>query len=186
MQRFSKWLLARLGWRIEGQMPAADKFLVVVAPHTSNWDFVFGVLARSALALRINFLGKHQLFTFPLGYLFRAMGGFPVRRDKANNMVEQVAAYFTDLPRFVLAVTPEGTRSQVSRWKLGFYHIAAAAKVPYVLVGIDYPRKRFVIGEALHPSGDIRADLARIQAFYQQVQGRFPQVIPPLLGWKDQ
>ncbi|WP_115720272.1 lysophospholipid acyltransferase family protein [Gallaecimonas mangrovi] len=186
MGKLANGLMRRLGWRVEGQLPAQDKYLIVVAPHTSNWDFVWGVLARSALGVRIRFLAKHQLFRFPLGYLFRAMGGFAVRRDKANNLVEQVAAYYRSLPSFVLCVTPEGTRSPVTRWKLGFYYIAKAAKVPYVLVGIDYPRRRFLVADPIYPSDDIKADLAQVQQFYEQVQGRFAQPIPPLLGWKDQ
>ncbi|EKE69491.1 lysophospholipid acyltransferase family protein [Gallaecimonas xiamenensis] len=183
MQRFYAWLFARLGWRIEGQLPELPHYVLVAAPHSSNWDFVLGILARNALGAPIRFLGKHQLFRFPFGWFFRALGGYPVRRDQHNNLVDQVVAYFRQEPSFVLGLAPEGTRSPVSRWKLGFYHIAKSAGVPLVLVGFDYPNKRFVIGPPLQPGPDMVADLQVVEAFYRQVQGKYPKVIPPLLGY---
>ncbi|WKE65409.1 lysophospholipid acyltransferase family protein [Gallaecimonas kandeliae] len=184
MQRFAAWLLARLGWRIQGQLPDLRQYVLVAAPHTSNWDFVLGILARNSLGAPIRFLGKHQLFRFPFGWFFRALGGYPVHRDRSNQLVDQVVGYFSSQPDFVLGLAPEGTRSPVKRWKLGFYHIAKGAGVPYVLVGFDYPNKRLLINDPLWPTDDMAADLQRITDFYGQVQGRHPKVIPELLGYK--
>lgn len=119
-----RWLLKISGWQIQGQLPSQAKYIVIVAPHTSNWDFIIGVLARGALNTRIHFLGKHQLFIPPWGWFFRAIGGSPVDRRKNNNLVDAAVQLFATQPDYKLALAPEGTRSPVTRWKCGFYHIA--------------------------------------------------------------
>ncbi len=181
MQGFSGWLLKRSGWQFQGQLPDERQFLIIAGPHTSNWDFVVGMLARFAIGVRVRFLGKHQLFRFPFGWLFRALGGYPVERHKHNNLVTQVVGYFQQEPDFILGLAPEGTRSPVKRWKLGFYHIACQAKVPVVMVGLDFGRKRLVISEPLWPR-DRRQDLASIRRFFLGIEGRYPKDIPEGLG----
>ena len=168
-------VLKLAGWGFEGGLPDAPKFVIAVAPHTSNWDFVVGVFARQAVGLRAHFLGKHTLFRPPLGWLFRWLGGTPVRRDVRAGVVEQAAAAFTAHERFVLALAPEGTRRRVEAWRTGFYHIAREAGVPIALVAFDYGRRRIVAGPAVEPTGDAEADLRRIRAFFDGIVPKNPE-----------
>lgn len=172
-----RWLLNISGWRIQGELPTQAKYIVIVAPHTSNWDFIIGVLARGALDTRIHFLGKHQLFITPWGWIFRAIGGSPVDRRKNNNLVDSAVQLFTTQSEYKLALAPEGTRSPVRRWKCGFYHIAAKAQVPIVPVGLDFACKAVVIRSPLQPV-DIEQDMAEILGFYRSIKGRHPKTIP--------
>lgn len=158
-------VLGLFGWSFEGGLPNLPKFVIAVAPHTSNWDFVVGVFARQALALRARFLGKDTLFKPPLGPIMRWLGGTPVRRDISTGLVEQVATAMAREEQFVLALAPEGTRSRVTKWRTGFYHIAREVGVPIVLVTFDYARKRIVAAPPLIPSGDVEQDLDWMQAF---------------------
>ncbi|QSX30069.1 lysophospholipid acyltransferase family protein [Shewanella cyperi] len=177
-QKFCQGLMQLLGWRIAGELPTLDKYIITVAPHTSNWDFIIGVIARGALGQKIHFLGKHQLFLPPWGWFFRAIGGSPVDRRKNNNLVDAVTSLFVENQNFKLALAPEGTRSPVSRWKTGFYHIACKAQVPIVTVGLDFSRKQIVIARPLEPSGDIQKDMNTILDFYRGIRGRHPKQIP--------
>ncbi|ABI37200.1 phospholipid/glycerol acyltransferase [Shewanella sp. MR-4] len=172
-----RWLLKISGWQIQGELPNQAKYIVIVAPHTSNWDFIIGVLARGALNTRIHFLGKHQLFIPPWGWLFRAIGGSPVDRRKNNNLVDAAVQLFATQPDYKLALAPEGTRSPVTRWKCGFYHIASKAQVPIVPVGLDFARKAVVIQPPLQPK-EIEQDMAEILRFYRSIKGRHPKTIP--------
>ncbi len=176
-----RWLLSVSNWQIEGQLPNQAQYLVIVAPHTSNWDFIIGVLARGALNTRIHFLGKHQLFIPPWGWLFRAMGGSPVDRRKNNNLVDAAVQLFETQADYKLALAPEGTRSPVTRWKYGFYHIAQKAKVPIVAVGLDFSRKTVVIRPSIHPSGNMALDMEEIRSFYLGIKGRYPKTIPEFI-----
>src|SRR2546423_2447303 len=126
---FGHAVLALLGWRIRGNVPNRRKLVIIVAPHSSNWDFVVGIAAKLALGLRVLFLGKHTLFRFPLGPLMRALGGMPVDRAHAQDVVRRVAGEFAAREQLVLAVAPRGTRPRVGRWRTGFYHIAREADV---------------------------------------------------------
>lgn len=176
--RLCCWLLKIFGWQIEGELPILKQYIVIVAPHTSNWDFIIGVLARGALNTRIHFLGKHQLFIPPWGWFFRTIGGSPVDRRKNNNLVDSAVQLFESKPDYKLALAPEGTRSPVKRWKCGFYHIASKAGVPIVPVGLDFSRRTVVIHTPLQPSGDIVQDMGVILNFYRHIKGRHPKVIP--------
>ncbi|GIU20564.1 lysophospholipid acyltransferase family protein [Shewanella sp. MBTL60-007] len=177
-QLFWKGLLKLIGWKISGELPKNKQFIAIVAPHTSNWDFIIGVIARGALGAKVNFLGKHQLFIPPWGWFFKAIGGTPVDRRKSNNLVDAVAELFKADPNFCLALAPEGTRSPVSRWKTGFYHIANKAQVPIITVGLDFGKKTIVIAEGKLPTGDIRQEMNEIVDFYRSIQGRHPKAIP--------
>ncbi|KTD09045.1 acyltransferase [Legionella gratiana] len=178
MQKFGRFILKLFGWKIVGELPKDKKYLVVVAPHTSNWDFAVGLFARFAIGVKIHFLAKNQLFFFPLSFLLRVLGGAPVDRSKKNKTVDQVVEIFRSRDEFKLAITPEGTRSPVTRWKEGFYHIACQAKLPIVMVGPDYATKEVRIHEAFLPSGDINKDFPMILDFFRTIRGRYSKEIP--------
>jgi 1-acyl-sn-glycerol-3-phosphate acyltransferase len=170
-----RWLLGIGAWRVESALPELPRFVICVAPHTSNWDFFVAYGAKLAIGLRANWLGKHTIFRGPFGPLLRWMGGIAVDRRAAHGVVEQVAARFMDSDAMVLAVAPEGTRKAVTRWKTGFYHIARIADVPVVPVGLDWDTRRVRIGEPQYPSGDEAADLERLMTFFRRVRGRHPE-----------
>jgi 1-acyl-sn-glycerol-3-phosphate acyltransferase len=169
-------LLFRLqGWSVEGQRPEMPKFVLVGAPHTSNWDFVYYLGAAVALDLDLKFLGKASLFRWPLGGALRDLGGVPVDRSQARDIVRTMVAEFERRDQFILTIAPEGTRASGDRWKTGFYNIAVAAEVPIVFVSIDYPRKLITIGPTLFPSGDYVADMEGAAIFYSTAVGKHPE-----------
>jgi len=172
---FSRWLgglvFNGLGWRFEGSVPNLAKAVVIVAPHTSNWDFVIGVAAMFAIGIRVVFLGKHTLFRPPLGALMRWLGGLPVDRRTATGVVDEAIEMFAARESVILALSPEGTRRRVARWKSGFYYVALGANVPIVPVAFDYSRRVIHFGDPLRPSGDIEADLERLAEFFAHASG---------------
>lgn len=174
-QRIAQYLLKLCGWSVETTAPQVPKYVLVVAPHTSNWDFPYGYLGKMALGLHLHWVGKHTLFRWPFGRLARWLGGIPVDRRARHNAIQQLAAVFERRQRLVLAITPEGTRSYTKGWKSGFYYTALAAKVPLALAYINYSRKTMGIDTPFHPSGDIDADMQRIRAFYTNKVGRYPE-----------
>lgn len=161
-----------LGWRIQGEIPNLPKFVLIVAPHTSNWDFPVGVAAKLALGLSANYLGKDSLFRFPLGILMRALGGMPIDRSTSNEVVSSIVAEFGRRQRMALAITPEGTRKRVERWRTGFYHIAHAARVPIVPVAFNWEKRAVQIGAPFTTSGSVDVDLPRLQALFAGIEGR--------------
>lgn len=160
------------GWSFDGGIPDFAKGVVIVAPHTSNWDFLIGVAAMFALGLRVVFLGKHTLFRWPLGPVMRWLGGVPVDRRSSGGVVRETVALFDRRERMVLALSPEGTRSSVERWKTGFYHIAVAADVPIVPIALDYGERQIRIGSLFVPTGDLERDLGELEEFFFKVEGR--------------
>jgi 1-acyl-sn-glycerol-3-phosphate acyltransferase len=180
-KKFGSFFLKLFGWRVVGRLPDDKKYILLVAPHTSNWDFPVGLFARFSMGVRINFLAKKQLFFFPLGLFLKSVGGVPVDRTKKDNKVDKVVHLFNSRDRFVLAITPEGTRSAVTRWKEGFYHIACKAKVPLALVALDYASKEIRIQEAFWPCGNLEKDLSQILDYYRTIKGRYPKKIPEYL-----
>jgi 1-acyl-sn-glycerol-3-phosphate acyltransferase len=167
-------LLALLGWRIEGQIPNSPRCVIIVAPHTSNWDFVIGLLALLALDLRVTWLGKHQIFRPPFGRLLRSLGGVPVDRQSPDGVVEQAAAVLAPPRSTFVAVAPEGTRRKVERWKSGFWRIARRAGVPILPVAFDFRTRAVVLGEPYMPTGDYTADLAELQGRFSAEMARNP------------
>ncbi|MBH2003142.1 MAG: lysophospholipid acyltransferase family protein [Sphingobacteriia bacterium] len=165
------------GWSIRGEFPyQLKKCVVIVAPHTSSWDFIIGLAVRSRLRLyHIRFMGKDALFRGPLGFIFRKLGGFPVDRFHKNNMVEQVAGLFNTNDSFVLALSPEGTRKKVDRLRTGFYHIAVKAGVPIVMAGFDFGKKEISIAPPFYPTGNMDADLNMIIGHYASLKGKIPE-----------
>jgi 1-acyl-sn-glycerol-3-phosphate acyltransferase len=174
-----RWTLDLLGWRIEGTLPDVAKAVVVVAPHTSNWDFVVGIAAKFALGLRAAWLGKDTLFRGPFGSLMRWLGGIPVDRSRPNDVVAQSVARFAASERMVLGISPEGTRKAVPRWRTGFYYIAQGAAVPMVPVAFDWSRHALVIGAPVVPGRDPDADLAELAACFASARGRRGEATPP-------
>lgn len=168
--------LRMLGWTQKGTFPYhLKKAVVIVGPHTSAWDFVIGLAFRSKLRLQyLKFLGKDSLFRGPFGFFFRRLGGFPVDRSEKHNMVEQVVQRFNSNDSFVLALSPEGTRKKVDRLRTGFYHIARNARVPIVMVGMDFIKKELSIAEPFLTGTDEAADFLRIHSFYAGIQGKIP------------
>lgn len=167
-------LLKLIGWRTVNKVPSLDKCIVVGAPHTSNWDFFLFLLLSFKMKYDTHWMGKDGLFSFPIKRLMIRLGGIPVDRSKANNVVEQMADYFNSVDQLSVIMTPEGTRDKAVRWKTGFYHIAIAANVPLVLGYIDSSAKIIGFGPVFYPSGDIDADLEKIQAFYADKTGLIP------------
>ena len=174
-------LLAKLiykiaGWKITGTIPKDIKqCIVLMAPHTSNWDFPIGFLGFAILRIKVNSLIKKEAFGFPLGIIVKAMGGVAVDRRKANNVVTSVAHEFKKREHFILIIAPEGTRSLNHHWKRGFYHIAVLAKVPIILGYLDYKHKEAGLGDIFMPTGNYESDLAVIEAFYFDKTARFPE-----------
>lgn len=167
--------LRLFGWRVTGQVPAAPRFVAIVAPHTSNWDFVVGVFVMFALDLRIVWLGKESLFAIPLlGTLLRALGGRPVRRDAREGVVRHVAEMLRGEPRFILALAPEGTRKRVREWRTGFYRIAESAGVPIVPVWLDWKRREAGIGAPTRATGALARDVAILKRLYRPEMARYP------------
>lgn len=171
---FARSLLALFGWRVAGEFPDRAKLIAIVAPHTSNWDFVVGILVVFALGLRVRFLGKHTLFKPPLGWLMRWLGGTPVVRDTPQGAVGDVAEMIAREERVLLGIAPEGTRTRGKPWRSGFYNIACAAKVPILPAAFDYGSKSLTLFPVFEPSGNYEADLAKLQSLYAGVRGCNP------------
>jgi 1-acyl-sn-glycerol-3-phosphate acyltransferase len=167
-----RWALALVGWRIEGELPDVPRAVIIIAPHTSNWDFVVAIAAKLGLGLRAAWLGKDSLFHPPLGGLMRRLGGIPVDRARPHDVVAASVARFAATERLVLGLAPEGTRKSVGRWRTGFYHIARGAGVPIVPVAVDWSRRALAIGPSLVPGNDMGADLAALGAFFAPARGR--------------
>ena len=165
-------MLRAMGWTVEGEVPNLPKFVIAVAPHTSNWDFVVGIATMFALDLRIGYLGKHTLFRWPFGALMRWTGGIPVDRTSPHGVVGDSVAAFTRTQRRILAIAPEGTRSRVGQFKSGFLQIARGARVPVILATLDWGAKVVRLGPAFDPGEDVEADRRRTEAFFAPVRGR--------------
>jgi 1-acyl-sn-glycerol-3-phosphate acyltransferase len=167
-----------MGWRITGQFPPdLKKYIVAVAPHTSNWDFVIGVMARSIVRMEhAKFLGKDSLFKPPFGWFFKWLGGYPVNRSQSHDVVHQVVDIFNAHDEFILALAPEGTRKKVDKLRTGFYYIAKGAQVPIVPVGFDFSHKEIVIGEPMYPTDNFEKDINSLLAFYRKMKGKNPEL----------
>ena len=171
---FSARYLKLAGWQVQGALPAGlEKCVFIAAPHTSNWDLPNTLMVAFALGLNIHWMGKASIFRFPFRALMVWLGGIPVDRSRANNLVQASALAITQATGSLqLIVPPEGTRDKTRYWKTGFYHIALAARVPIVLSYMDYGRKVTGIGPVFAPTGDIDADMLRIKAFYAPFRGK--------------
>lgn len=172
----SKFILNKiLGWRVVNVLPDVPKCVLAIAPHTSNWDFIIGKLGYSSVGRTANFLIKKEWFVFPFNLFFRSIGGIPVERNKKTSMTEALAAEFDKHDKIQLAITPEGTRKPVKEWKKGFYYIAQKAKVPIVLIGLDYAKKEASFLDIFHPTGDMEADMVKIKSYYKNITAKNPE-----------
>lgn len=171
--RFVFWIK---GWKTAGEVPLLKKFVVIMAPHTSGEDFVLGMCAKFIYGIKFNYLGKAEIFRAPFGFIFRWLGGIPVERSESHNMVEQVVKLFNEHEVFILALSPEGTRAYVPKWKTGFYYIALYAKVPIVLTYLNFETKTAGIGPTFYPTGDIDKDIETIKDFYRPIKGKYPEL----------
>jgi len=175
MLKISKFLLRIAGWKTVTTVPEPPKSVICVAPHTSNWDYILGQLYYWSENRKANFLIKKSWFKFPFGALFRKLGGVPVDRSQKTSTVEQMVYEFETRPVFHLAITPEGTRKRVKKWKMGFYHIALAAAVPIQLAYLDYKKKELGITKIVIPSGDENADMQKIYNYFENRTARYPE-----------
>jgi 1-acyl-sn-glycerol-3-phosphate acyltransferase len=171
LRYLTKTLLFVFGWRIEGGLPDIPKFVIIGAPHTSNWDFVLFLALAFGLKANPHYMGKSELFRWPLGAFFRWCGGIPVDRSKPTGLVEQTVDAINKSRQFILVITPEGTRGRVRSWKTGFYHIAKQAGIPIALGFIDSPRNRIGIGPTFYPTDNMDADIKTMQSFYEGMVG---------------
>ncbi len=176
MKQFFHWLLyKRWGWHKDVSVTHPDKYVICLAPHTSNWDFAIGQLYMRAEGLHVNFLMKKEWFFWPLGPIFKRMGGIPVFRSKHTSMTDQLAAVAQSRQRFSLCVTPEGTRSLNPDWKKGFYFIALKAQIPILLYGVDYQKKIIKCTESFIPTGNLEEDMRHIKMYFKDLKGKNPE-----------
>lgn len=168
----SRFILKLFGWKISGPSPnLVPKSIFVAAPHTSNWDFVLGIMARSAWKLRVNFIGKKALFKWPFGFIFRKLGGYPVDRTTSSNLVDEIVKLFNEQDRFAMAIAPEGTRKKVSSLKSGFYFIAHKANVPIILITINGAKKEVHFSEPRYVAATKEEELDYVWNYFKGIEG---------------
>jgi 1-acyl-sn-glycerol-3-phosphate acyltransferase len=178
MRWLSKFIYHKLlGWKVTGfsDFESVKKAVIIAVPHTSWHDFYIGVLLRSVIGLKANFVGKKELFAFPFGWIFRALGGAPVVRKTNENQVEAIARLFDEHDVFRMAMAPEGTRKKVEEWRTGFYYIAKAANVPIIMFTLDFENKENRFSEPFYPTDDKEADFKFMRKFFEGVKGKVPE-----------
>src|SRR5690554_1199289 len=175
LRALSVGLLKLTGWRAVGKPIADHRFVLIAAPHTSNWDFPVMLAVVLKLRLRLYWMGKASLFRFPFGGLMSWLGGIPIDRSRAHGVVDQVTQRYRETPQLVVLIPPEGTRSKVREWHTGFYHIANNANVPILMGYIDAERKEAGLADFFHPTSDVEADIKAIRAFYATKRGIRPE-----------
>ncbi|MGC6430642.1 MAG: 1-acyl-sn-glycerol-3-phosphate acyltransferase [Jejuia sp.] len=179
-QRLAKFIYYKLlGWQVDGHYKILQeelkKAVIIAVPHTSWHDFYISVLVRTVLGIKVNFIGKKELFVFPFGYFFRVLGGRPIDRKNKHNKVKAIAQLFKENENFKMALAPEGTRKKVEKWRTGFYYIAREAKVPIVMFTLDFENKKNTFCKPFYPTDDIEADFSFMQNFYTDVKGKIPE-----------
>ena len=163
------------GWTVKGQVPDEERIVIIAAPHTSNWDFILAMLAIFGLNIKLRWLGKHSIFKPGFKKFFEWLGGIPVYRDNPSTLIENVVDIVKKEKSIVIAMTPEGTRKKVKRWKTGFLRIAKQTQSKILLISIDAPTKSIEIGKIFNPTGDSEEDLVFIQKYYSSFRGINPQ-----------
>jgi 1-acyl-sn-glycerol-3-phosphate acyltransferase len=174
MRGLALFIFKIAGWKSEGRGPDIPRYVIIAAPHTSNWDFVYTVCLAFILRIKPQIMMKAEWFRWPMGALFKWLGAIPIDRSKSNNVVAQSISKFQEADELVMIIPPSGTRSKVMYWKTGFYHIANGAGVPIVLGYLDYGRKAGGIGPTFMPTGDVEVDMTAIRDFYSGIEGRNP------------
>ncbi|HND49414.1 MAG TPA: lysophospholipid acyltransferase family protein [Anaerolineales bacterium] len=175
LRLLSNSLMRLAGWRVEGTLPDLPKYVIIGAPHTSNWDFLLflGVIFR--LKADVRYMGKAELFRSPFGWFFYWCGGIPVDRSKSTGLVDQMVEACNKSEKFILTIAPEGTRHGVKEWKRGFYHIAKGARLPIVTAKVDGKQKTMRVGEIFHLTDDIEADMKTILNAFSGLSGVNPR-----------
>lgn len=177
IQRICRTILYKqMGWTTRIEVDHPKKYIICLAPHTSNWDFIMGLLYSRAEGMKVNFLMKKEWFFWPLGVWFRHLGGVPVNRGKHTSMTDAMAETARNADEFHLCVTPEGTRSLNPEWKKGFYFIALKAGMPILLYGLDYERKLIECRKQMIPSGDVDKDMKTIKTYFKDFKGKKPEL----------
>ena len=172
MRKLAQIILYRvLNWKIYGNHILPDKCVLIVAPHTHWIDFFVAILIRKAINQEINFIGKKELFKFPLGIILKYLGGEPVDRNSKSKTVDIIADIFKKKKKFRLGISPEGTRKKTEVWKTGFYYIAKKANVPIVMFTLDYKNKENRLSVPFYPTDDIEADFKFMYSFFEGVKG---------------
>ena len=175
ISRLCKWLLyKRMGWTVEVTQNHPDKYIICLAPHTSNWDFILGLLYSRSIGMQSNFLMKKEWFFWPLGPIFKHLGGIPVYRQKHTSMTDSMAETARKADTFHLCITPEGTRSRNADWKKGFYFIAQKANLPILLYGLDYEKRLIQCTKTIYPSGNLDKDMRDIKLYFKDFKGKIP------------
>lgn len=176
LNRLCRWLLySRMGWTKVVTVDHPDKYIICLAPHTSNWDFIIGLLYMHAEGMKSNFLMKKEWFAGPLKPLFKAFGGIPVWRSKHTSMTDNLAAFARKKETFQLCITPEGTRSLNPDWKMGFYYIALKANIPILLYGLDYQNKTIKCTKKIVPTGKVDKEMREVKLYFKGMQGKHPE-----------
>jgi 1-acyl-sn-glycerol-3-phosphate acyltransferase len=176
LKYISKLALGIFGWRLTGKLPALNKYVLIGAPHTSNWDSVFGFLGAGAIGLRFKWVAKQSVFPGPLAPILKYFGGIPIDRSIRSSVIKKMVEQFNNCDKLVLGLMPEGTRSKTEFWKTGFYYISIGANVPIAFAFLDYGRKRVGIADQiLYPTGNIGNDMKVIRNFYKDIKGKHPE-----------
>lgn len=176
MVRFlSKLILKICGWKEDGAFPEGKKFVVVAAPHTTAWDFIWGRLHYNSLGKSVKFMIKEKHLKFPFGVILKKLGAVPVYSNSKISLTEQMINEFNKREEFLLTITPEGTRKKVIRWKRGFYYIAKGANMPIALGYLDYEKKTMGVRKLFYPTDDVEADMKEILSFYKDIKGKYPE-----------
>ncbi len=172
----SKFIFTKLmGWKLVNDFPKdIQKYVVIAAPHTSWQDFPIGILARNTSGVKINFIGKASLFKGPFGFIFKSLGGTPVDRSTSNNLVDAIVQIFDKKEQFILALSPEGTRKKVDKWKTGFYFIAKGAKVPIVMATLDFSKKQVKVSEPYYTTDNKEKDFEYFHSFFSPTMAKKP------------
>jgi|TARA_B110000879_G_scaffold43403_1_gene61232 1-acyl-sn-glycerol-3-phosphate acyltransferase len=178
--RLLSWLVLKLcGWKVVNVAPATGSYLIIAAPHTSNWDFPLGIAIAFHLRLKVYFIAKHTLFNGFAGPIMRWLGGVPLNRGASTNFVDASVEIYANSENLIFAIAPEGTRSSVGRWKTGFYHMAKGANVPLALAYFDFSKRVGGIGKMLNTTENIDADMQAIADFYEPIMGKYPNNFNP-------
>lgn len=169
----SRLLLKLSGWKVTGERPEIRKYVMIAAPHTTNWDFYYGLLMTLYFKNEVYWMGKKEIFRMPFGAIMKWFGGIPVDRSRSNNLVQTVVDEFNSRRSFVVAIPPEGSRSKVDSWKTGFYFIAKGAEVPILLSFLDYEKKIAGYGYLFLPTGNLESDMVKIKEYYKNIHGKY-------------
>ena len=169
----ARLILKILGWKMQGELPYVKKYVMIAVPHTSNWDFFYGLLMILYFKNEVYWMGKKQIFRFPFGGIMKWFGGIPVDRSRSNNLVQSTIDEFNRRDSLIVVIPPEGSRSKVDSWRTGFYYIASGAGVPILPGFLDYKKKLAGYGPLIYLSGDMEEDMLRIKEFYKGIIGKF-------------